>query len=136
MITARSGNREALDEAALILLSPVAIVMGLFISPVLLVFWPIGLILLWSSRAWPAGAKLFGSVLSGVSFVWGGIIGFHFTWRNDGLGAAGVAMAVTLFLLLFLLQMTPSIASVIYLWRTRAPRGVRGRQSIVNDHHG
>jgi hypothetical protein len=133
MITQEAIRPRALDEAVLILVSPLGVLMGLFISPVLLLAWPLGIIMLWASRSWSLGAKLFGTALSGVAFVSGGILGFDFHWQNDGLGATGVAMAVTIFVFLLLLQMAPAIASVIYLWRTRDPRRSQRRQHVGND---
>jgi hypothetical protein len=133
MITQEAIRPSALDEAVLILVSPLAVLMGMFISPVFLLAWPLGIIMLWASRSWAFGTKLFGTALSAIAFVSGGILGFDFQWQNDGLGAAGVAIALTLFVFLLLLQMAPAIASVIYLWRTRDPRRSRRRQHVGND---
>jgi hypothetical protein len=123
-----------LEDAVLILVSPIGILMGLFISPILLLAWPAGIVMLWISGAWGTGAKLFGTALSAVSFVWGAVIGLNFTWRNDDPGSVGLLFALALLLLLISLQMLPAIASVIYLWRNKNQRRAVEQPLAGNDH--
>lgn len=129
-----SIHSSPLEDAVLILVSPIGILMGLFISPILLLAWPAGVVMLWISRSWGAGAKLFGTALTAVSFVWGAVIGFNFTWRNDDWGTFDLMLAFTLFLLLISLQMLPAVASVIYLWRNKKQRRAVEQPLAGNDH--
>jgi uncharacterized membrane protein len=129
----RPVRRSALEDGALTLLSPLVILVAVFVAPVLLLGWVVGAIMLWLSRAWTAGEKLMGMTLSGVSFVWAGIIGFNLQISDPEAGFAGVVLAVSLIGFFLLVQMVPALVGVIYLWRTLrrrsahpAARGVAG----------
>lgn len=110
----RVVRRGALQDAALILLSPLwllGILVG--IPPLVIAGWVAGAIMLWLSRAWRTGEKLIGTLLSGVSLIYGGVFGVS-VWTKD---PDGVWAALALLAFLFLLQMVPATVGVIYLWK-------------------
>jgi hypothetical protein len=113
---ARPLRRSAYEDGALILLSPLVILVAVFVTPVLLLGGVAGAIMLWLSRAWTAGEKLIGTLLSGASFIWAGI-GFNIHINDPEAGTAGVVLAVSLLVFFFLVQMVPAIVGVIYLGR-------------------
>jgi hypothetical protein len=114
--TARPLRRSAFEDGALILLSPIVILVAVFVTPVLLLGGVAGAIMLWLSRAWTAGEKLIGMTLSAASFIWAGI-GFNLHINDPEAGHAGVLVAVSLLVLFLLVQMVPAIIGVIYLGR-------------------
>jgi uncharacterized membrane protein len=114
---ARPIRRSALEDGALMLLSPLVILVALFMSPVLLVAWMVGAIMLCLSRAWTGGEKLIGISLSGVSFVWAGIIGLNLQIRDPNAGTVGLVLAVSLLIFFLLVQMVPAFVGVVYLSR-------------------
>jgi hypothetical protein len=116
----RSG---ALEDGALILLSPLVILVAVFVTPVLLVAGIVGAIMLWLSRAWTAGEKLIGTLLPGVSFVWAGIIGFNVEISDP----VGIGLAVSLLFFFLLVQMVPAIVGVVFLLRRLRSRTARGQ---------
>lgn len=116
-------KRGVLKDAALLFLSPVWLIIGVFMlgHPALLALgWGAGAIMLWFSRAWSPGRKLIGTLLSAASLVGMATMSFYVDTET----AAEALLAWLVFLLLVLLYMVPSIVSVIYLWRTRARRYV------------
>jgi hypothetical protein len=114
---ARPLRRSAFEDGAIILLSPLVILVAVFVTPVLLLAGVVGAIMLWLSRAWTAGEKLIGTLLSGASFIWAGIIGLNVQINDPEAGSAGVVLAVSLFVFFLLVQMVPAIVGVIYLGR-------------------
>ena len=113
---ARPLRGSAYEDGALILLSPLVILVAVFVTPVLLLGGVAGALMLWLSRAWPAGEKLIGTLLSASSFIWAGI-GFNVHINDPEAGTAGVLVAVSLLAFFLLLQMVPAIVGVIYLRR-------------------
>jgi uncharacterized membrane protein len=113
---ARPLRRSAFEDGALILLSPLVILVAVFVTPVLLLGGVAGAIMLWLSRAWTAGEKLIGTLLSGASFIWAGI-GFNIHINDPEAASAGVVVAVSLLAFFLLVQMVPAIVGVIYLGR-------------------
>jgi hypothetical protein len=113
---ARPLRRSAFEDGTLILLSPLVILVAVFVTPVLLLGGVAGIIMLWLSRAWTAGEKLIGMLLSGASFIWAGI-GFDLQIHDPEAGTAGVVLAVSLLVFFLLVQMVPAIVGVIYLER-------------------
>lgn len=110
----RVVRRGALQDAALILLSPLwllGILVG--IPPLVIAGWVAGAIMLWLSRAWRTGEKLIGTLLSGVSLIYGGVFGVSVRTEDPD----GVWAALALLAFLFLLQMVPATVGVIYLWK-------------------
>jgi hypothetical protein len=109
----------ALEDAALILLSPVLFPLEVFVGilPVLALTWVAGTIMLWSSRGWTAGQKLIGMILSAASFI---AISVAHVETSEPLG---MVAAIAILLVLTLLMATPAIVGVIYLLRTRRPGG-------------
>lgn len=60
-------RRGVLKDAALFMLSPIWLIVGLFIlgnAVVLGLGWVVGAMVLWLSRGWTAGQKLIGTLLS------------------------------------------------------------------------
>jgi hypothetical protein len=119
----RRGSREgrgALQDAVLILLSPVLFPVQVFlwITPLLIVGWLVGTILLWVSKAWTAGQKLIGTLLSAVSL-------FAFMLVNVQLSVGPVA-AIIILLIVTAMMMVPGIVGVLYLSRRRRENGVSG----------
>ena len=104
-------GRGALQDAALILLSPVLFPIQVFLSifPLLILSWLLGVILLWVSGAWTAGQKLMGTFLSAVSL-------FAFMTVNVQLSVGPVAGVVILVVVTGML-MVPGIVGVLYLSR-------------------
>lgn len=110
----RAVQRGPLQDAALILLSPLwllGILVG--IPPLVIAGWVAGAIMLWLSRAWRAGEKLIGTLLSGVSLIYGGVFGASVRTEDPD----GVWAALALLAFLFLLQMVPATVGVIFLWK-------------------
>jgi hypothetical protein len=110
----RAVRRGPLQDAALILLSPLwllGILVG--IPPVVIAGWVGGAIMLWLSRGWRTGEKLIGTLLSGVSLIYGGVFGVSVRTEDPD----GVWAALALLAFLFLLQMVPATVGVIYLWK-------------------
>ena len=83
------------------------------IPPLVIAGWVAGAIMLWLSRAWRTGEKLIGTLLSGVSLIYGGVFGVS-VWTKD---PDRVWAALALLAFLFLLQMVPATVGVIYLWK-------------------
>lgn len=109
----RVVQRGPLQDAALILLSPIWLLGFLVGIPLLtIVGWVAGGIMLWLSRAWRKGEKLIGTLLSGVSLIYGGV---GVSVRTEDPDRVWAALALLVFLLL--LQMVPATIGVIYLWR-------------------
>jgi FtsH-binding integral membrane protein len=107
-------RRGPLQDAALILLSPLwllGILVG--IPPVVIAGWVGGAIMLWLSRGWRTGEKLIGTLLSGVSLIYGGVFGVSVRTEHPD----GVWAALALLAFLFLLQMVPATVGVVYLWK-------------------
>jgi hypothetical protein len=119
--SARPIRRGALEDGALILVSPLVILVAVFVTPVLLLGWVVGAIMLGLSRAWTAGEKLIGVLLSGFS-VGAGIIGFSLEIRDPNAGTGEFVLAVSLLVFFLLVQMVPAIVGVVYL-----SRKLRGR---------
>jgi hypothetical protein len=127
-------GRGPVQDAALILLSPLwLLIAGVIVGfpPATIAGWVAGAIMLWLSRAWRVGEKLIGTLLSGVSFAYGGIFGVSVSTTDpDRVGAA-----LALLWSVLLLQMVPATVGVIYLWKklharsTLATNGDRGRVS-------
>lgn len=110
----RVVRRGPLQDAALILLSPIWLLGFLVGTPLLtIVGWVAGAIMLWLSRVWRTGEKLIGTLLSGVSLIYGGVVGVSV--RTEDPDRVWAALALLVFLLL--LQMVPATIGVIYLWR-------------------
>lgn len=107
----RGSGRGALQDAAMILMSPVLFPIRIFlwITPLLILSWLAGIILLWVSRAWTAGQKLIGTFLSGVSL-------FAFMMVNVQLSVGPVA-AIIILLVVTAMMMVPGIVGVVYLAR-------------------
>lgn len=112
------GGRSALAEGALILLSPVLFPIQVFVGifPVLIVAWAVGAILLWASRAWTAGQKLVGTLLSGASFF--SIMVVHV----ESAEPVGIGASIAILMMVLLLIATPGIIGVLYLSRRIRPR--------------
>ncbi len=114
----------ALQDAALILLSPVLFPVAIFVGilPLLIHSWVVGVILLSAARAWTAGQKLIGTFLSAVSL-------FAFMMVNVQASVGPVA-AVGILLVVTGMMMVPGIVGVLYLSRRGLPRstssGLRG----------
>jgi hypothetical protein len=109
-------RRSPVQDAALILLSPLwLLIAGVMVGfpPATMAGWLIGAIMLWLSRAWRVGEKLIGTLLSGVTFVYGGIFGVSVSTADP----EGVGVALAFFWSVFLLQMVPAAGGVIYLWK-------------------
>jgi hypothetical protein len=122
------------QDAALLFLSPVWLLVGVFIAgfpPATIAGWVAGAIILWRSRAWRAGEKLIGTVLSGISLIYGGIFGVS-VWTRD-LDRVGAALALLSFL--FVLQMVPATVGVTYLWMKLRARSGRLATSEQADEH-
>jgi uncharacterized membrane protein len=133
----RPIRRSALEDGALMLVSPLVILVALFISPVLLVGWMVGAIILCLSRAWTSGEKLIGIFLSGTSVVWAGFIGLNLQIRDPDAGAVGLMLAVSLLIFFLLVQMVPATVGVVYLSRRlgrrsayTAPRGATRQEAV------
>jgi hypothetical protein len=112
--TLRQG---VLKDAALLLLSPVWLIIGIFIlgiPAVLALGWAAGAIMLWLSGCWSHGHKLIGTLLSAASFV--GIATMSFNVSPET--TADSVLAWLVFVFLVLLYMAPATVSVFYLWRT------------------
>jgi hypothetical protein len=112
------ARRGVLGDAALLLLSPVWLIIGvliLSIPAVLALGWVAGAIMLWLSRGWSPGQKLIGTLLSAASFVGISTISFHVSPETT----AEAVLAWLVFLFLVLLYMAPATVSVIYLGRTK-----------------
>ena len=128
----RVVRRGALQDAALILLSPLwllGILVG--IPPLVIAGWVAGAIMLWLSRAWRTGEKLIGTLLSGVSLIYGGVVGVSV--RTEDPDRVWAALALLVFLLL--LQMVPATIGVIYLWRKlRARSAPVASQEQASEH--
>jgi hypothetical protein len=134
---ARPIRRSALEDGALMLVSPLVILVGLFISPALLVGWVVGAIMLCLSRAWTGGEKLIGISLTGVSLVWAGIIGLNLQITDPNAGTVGLVLAVSLLFFFLGVQMVPAIVGVVYLSRKlrrrsahTGTRGVTGKAAV------
>jgi hypothetical protein len=109
------ARRGILGDAALLLLSPVWLIIGVFILsfPAFLALgWAAGAIMLWLSRGWSRGQKLIGTGLSAASLLGLGTMSFHVNAATT----AEAVLAWLVFLLLVLLYTTPATVSVIYLW--------------------
>jgi hypothetical protein len=111
-------QRGALADAALILLSPVLFPLEVFVGilPVLALTWVAGAIMLLSSRAWTAGPKLIGTLLSGASLF--SII----VVRVESAEPVGTGAAIAVLMMVLLLIATPGIVGVLYLSRRMRPR--------------
>jgi uncharacterized membrane protein len=114
---ARPLRHGALEDAALITLSPLLILLAFFMAlPPLLLLWLVGAVMLAVSKVWTVGEKLIGLIPSAVSFVWAGI-GFDVHIDDPGAGVAGIAIGVSLIAFFLVVQMTPAFVGVIYLTR-------------------
>lgn len=105
-----------LKDVALLLLSPVWLIIGVFIlsiPAVLPLGWAAGAIMLWLSRCWSPGHKLIGTLLSAASLVGIATMSFHVSPETT----ADAVLAWLVFLFLVLLYMAPATVSVLYLWR-------------------
>jgi HAAS domain-containing protein len=122
---ARPVRRGALEDGALLLVSPLVILVAVFVAPLLLLSWVFGAIMLWLSRAWTAGEKLIGTMLTAVSFIWAGIIGLSVEIRDPDAGSGGIALAVSLVFFLLLVQMVPAIVGVVFLLKRLGSRTAR-----------
>jgi hypothetical protein len=114
----RKMRRNVLNDAALLLLSPVWLIIGVFIlniPAVLPLGWIAGVIMLWLSSRWSPGQKVIGTVLSAASFVGMATMSFYVNTE----AAAEALLAWLVFLFLVLLYMVPATVSVIYLWTRR-----------------
>jgi uncharacterized membrane protein len=127
---ARPIRHSALEDGALILLSPVVMLVAVFVTPVLLLGWVVGAIMLWFSRVWTAGEKLIGALLSAASFIWAGI-GFNLHINDPEAGYAGVLVAVSLLVFFLLVQMVPATIGVIFLSRRLRARSARSATRTV-----
>jgi uncharacterized membrane protein len=112
---ARPVRATALEEGALIALSPLFILLAVLLTPALLLGVVVGAILLWLSRAWTPGEKLIGVFLSVASYVWAGI-GFNLEINDPNAGTMGIFLAFAMVAIFLLVQMLPAAIGVIYLW--------------------
>jgi hypothetical protein len=111
----RAVRRGPLQDTALLFLSPLWLLIGVFVvgMPLLTIAgWVAGAIILWLSRAWRAGEKLIGTLLSAISLIYGGMFGVSVSTMDPN--ELGAALALLSFLLV--LQMVPATVSVTYLW--------------------
>lgn len=109
-------GQSPVQDAALIFLSPLwLLIAGLIVGfpPATIAGWLIGAIILWLSPAWRVGEKLIATLLSGITFVYGGVLGVS-AWTTD---SDRVGVALTLLWSIFLLQMVPATVGVIYVWK-------------------
>jgi hypothetical protein len=122
----RTIRRGVLKDAAIFLLSPIWLIVGVFIlgNPVVLgLGWVAGAMVLWLSRGWTAGQKLIGTVLSAASLFGIGTMSFTVNPRST----TDALLALLVFVLLVLLYMTPAATSAVYLLRRVHPSfGRRG----------
>ena len=110
----RVVRRGPLQDAALIFLSPIWLLGFLVGIPLLTIAgWVGGAIMLWLSRAWRTGEKLIGTLLSGVSLIYGGVVGVSVRTKDPDRVWAALALLVVL----LLLQMVPATVGGVYLWR-------------------
>jgi hypothetical protein len=119
-------KRGLLKDAALFLLSPIWLIIGVFILGnfvVLAIGWAAGAMMLWLSRGWTTGQKLIGTVLSAASMFGIGTMSFTVNPRST----ADAVLAWLLLVLLVLLYMAPAAASVMYLLRSLRNAQVVGR---------
>lgn len=112
---ARPVRPTALEEGALIALSPLCILLAVLVTPALLLCVVVGAILLWLSRAWTPGEKSIGVFLSVASYVWAGI-GFNLEINDPNAGTVGIFLAFAMVATFLLVQMLPAAIGVIYLW--------------------
>lgn len=121
-------RRGPLQDAALILLSPVWLLGFLVgIPPLTFAGWVAGAIMLGLSRAWRTGEKLIGTLLSGVSLIYGGVVGVSV--RTEDPDRVWAALALLAFLVI--LQMVPATVGVIYLWKKLRARST---PVTIGDH--
>lgn len=123
-------RHSALADAALILLSPVLLPLGIFLGffPVLPMVWAAGVILLWVSRSWTAGQKLIGMVLSAATLVSSMVI------HVESAEPVGTGAAFAILLALLLLIAMPAIVGVVYLAKRMRPRPPRrSRKQLASE---
>jgi hypothetical protein len=129
---ARPLRRTALEDGALIALSPLLLVVALFVTPALLLGVVVGAILLWLSRAWTPGEKMIGMILSVVSYAWAAL-GFNLEVHDPEAGAVGVFIAFAMVAIILLLQSLPALLGVIYLGRKLRSRTAPPRRRRAAD---